>query len=386
MRAAGRGGDGAIVVLALAAAVELVASGRPPWVAALAGTWLLPLLARRRLPLVAPSLTVLVLGASVLVAGDQLHRIGAPVFASITASVVLGAGLARRQQRPARVWLTTAVLLATSLAAVLSLSPHPVEEFGLVLLLLVVSFVAGWTLPRRLEEARRARDRADRTEQVHERSARTAIADERAAIARELHDIVAHGVNVMTVQAAAARTLVPTDHDRARIAIDAVATAGTSAVVDLRRLCNVLGGVDDPLHPPPCLADLELLVRRFREAGLQLQLIHDELPLGMPAGVEATAYRIVQEALTNTLKHAGRTTACVTIRADQEQLRISVVDAGAPAASGSGGPRQGREARPGAGQGLAGMRERVALYRGTLTAGPRGRGYEVVASLPVGTP
>jgi signal transduction histidine kinase len=385
MRAAGRGGDGAIVVLALAAMVELVTSDRPLWVAVLAGTWLLPLLARRRLPLVAPGLTVLLLGASVLVAGDQLHRIGAPVFASITASVVLGAGLARRQQRPAWVWLTTAVLLATSLAAVLSLSPHPAEEFGLVLLLLTVSLVAGWTLPRRLEEARRARERADRTEQVHERSVRTASADERAAIARELHDIVAHGVNVMTVQAAAARTLVPTDRERARVALDAVATAGTSAVLDLRRLCNVLGGVDDPLHPPPSLADLELLIRRFREAGLQLDLVRDELPREIPPGVEATAYRIVQEALTNTLKHAGRTTACVTVRSSDGQLRVSVVDAGASASARADGLER-RGDRPGAGQGLAGMRERVALYRGTLAAGPRGRGYEVVASLPVGTP
>jgi signal transduction histidine kinase len=386
MRTTGRGGDAAIVVLGVAAMIEVVSVGRPWWAAALVGTWLLPLIGRRRFPVAAPAAAVVVMAASVAFVGDQLHGIGGPAIATISASGALGAGLARRDRRPVPIWLVAAALLGSLLAAVLHLSPHPAEEFALVLLLLGVSLAAGWMLPRRLEDAMRARNRADRTEQSHEVSVRAAIADERAAIARELHDIVAHGVNVMTVQAAAARTLVPTDRERARTAIDAVSTAGTSAVLDLRRLCNVLGGVDDPRHPQPCLADLDTLVSRFREAGLRIDVVRGELPRHLPAGVEATGYRIVQEALTNTLKHAGRTTARVDVDYDDGMLRVSVVDAGTPQGVRAGPPHGCRDDDVHAGQGLPGMHERVALYQGELTAGPHGPGYRVAASLPVTTP
>jgi signal transduction histidine kinase len=384
MRTAGRGGDAAIVVLGVGAALEVVSVGRPWWVAALVGTWLLPLLGRRHLPLGAPAAVVVVLATSTLFVGDQLHSIGGPAIASIGASGVFGAGLARRDRRPVPISLRAVAVILVLLAALLHLSPHPAEEFAFVLLLLVVSLAAGWTLPRRLEDATRAQQRADRTEQHHEATARSAIADERAAIARELHDIVAHGVSVMTVQAAAARTLVPTDRERARTAIDAVSTAGTSAVLDLQRLCNVLGGVDDPRHPQPCLADLDTLISRFREAGLRVEVARGALPQSLPAGVEATGFRIVQEALTNTLKHAGRTTARVAVDYDDGRLRVSIVDAGASPGIRAGRPN-GDEGEVRLGQGLPGMRERVALYRGELTTGPNGRGYEVVADLPVTT-
>jgi signal transduction histidine kinase len=382
MRTAGRGGDAAFVVLGFAAALEVATVGRPWWVAALVGTWLLPLLGRHRFPLAAPAATMAVMTASILFVGDQLHSIGGPAIASISATGVLSAGLARRERRSVRAWLMAAALVVVLFAAVLHLSPHPGEEFGLLLLFLGVSLAAGWTLPRRLEDAARARQRADRTEQSHDASVRSAIVDERAAIARELHDIVAHGVNVMTVQAAAARTLVPTDRERARTAIDAVSTAGTSAVLDLRRLCSVLGGVHDSRQPQPCLADLDTLICRFREAGLRIDVARGELPRSMPAGVEATGYRIVQEALTNTLKHAGRTTARVDVGYGDGLLRVSVVDAGTPHDV-RVGPPQARGDDAHVGQGLLGMHERVALYRGELTSGPHGRGYEVVATLPV---
>jgi signal transduction histidine kinase len=385
MSTAGRGGDAAFVVLGVAATLEVLSVGRPWWVAALVGTWLLPLLGRRRFPLAAPAATVGVMAASILFVGGQLHSIGGPAIASICASGMLGAGLARRERRPARIWLLAVAVIVSVFAAVLHLSPHPAEEFGLVLLFLAVSLAAGWTLPRRLADATRARQRADRTEQSHDASLRSAITDERAAIARELHDIVAHGVNVMTVQAAAARTLVPTDRERARTAIDAVSTAGTSAVLDLRRLCNVLGGVDDPRQPQPQLADLDTLFCRFREAGLQIDVARGELPPGMPAGIEATSYRIVQEALTNTLKHAGRTTARVGVGFGEGILRVSVVDAGTPQGI-RAGPPPARRDDAFVGQGLPGMRERVALYHGELTTGPHGRGYEVIATLPVRAP
>lgn len=382
MRTAGRGGDAAIVVLGVAATLEVVSVGRSWWVAALVATWLLPLLGRRRFPLAAPTAAVGLMAASIGIVGDQLQGIGGPAIASIGASGVFGAGLARRERRPVSIWLLATAGILVLLAAVLHLSRHPFEEFALVLLLLVVSSAAGWTLARRQEDATRARQRADRTEQSHNATVRSAIADERAAIARELHDIVAHGVNVMTVQAAAARTLIPTDRERARTAIDAISTAGTTAVLDLRRLCNVLGGIDDPRHPQPCLGDLDTLIDRFREAGLRVDVTCGELPESIPAGVEVTGYRIVQEALTNTLKHAGRTTARVDVGYGDGLLRISVVDAGTPR-----GVRAGPPQAPGGGihvgQGLPGMHERVALYRGELTVAPQGRGYEVLAVLPV---
>jgi signal transduction histidine kinase len=384
MRTAGRGADAAFLVLGVAATLEVVWLGRPWWVAALVGTWLLPLLARRRFPLAAPAATVVLMAVSILFVGDHLHSTGGPAIASISATGVLGTGLAGRDRRPVRTWLMAAALVVVLLAAVLHLSPHPAEEFVLLLLFLGVPFVAGWTLPRRREDATQARQRADRTEQSHDASVRAAIAEERAAIARELHDIVAHGVNVMTVQAAAARTLVPTDRERAQTAIDAVATAGTSAVLDLRRLCSVLGGVHDPRQPQPCLADLDTLICRFREAGLRIDVARGELPPSLPPGVEATGYRIVQEALTNTLKHAGRTTARVDVGYGDGVLRVSVVDAGTTQGVRSGPPACGDDVH--IGQGLSGMRERVALYHGGLLTRPNGRGYEVVATFPVPAP
>jgi len=202
------------------------------------------------------------------------------------------------------------------------------------------------------------------------------LAEERARIARELHDVVAHGVSLMTVQAGAARTVASVDPEGAVQAMAAVEQAGRQALGELRHLLQVLrpDSADGELGPQPGLADIPRLVSQLGEAGLQVSLDADPAPVGLPGRVDLFAFRIVQEALTNALKHAGPGTAVsVTVRIDHRALTIDVADDG-----------PGSDAPAGTGHGLVGMRERTQLLGGSLRAGPRpGGGFEVAAVLPL---
>jgi len=267
---------------------------------------------------------------------------------------------------------TAAVVVIYSMAAghnVGSMVPH-VVVFATVGIL-------GDNLRNRRDYLRGLQERAERLEREREQEAERAVQDERTRIARELHDVVAHSVSVMVVQAGAARRVLSRDPGRAAEALSSVEGTGRQALEELRRLLGVLRTRDEPagdLTPQPGIADLEALVRQMVDAGLQVLLDVEGEPRPLPSGLDLTAYRIVQEALTNTLKHAGPARAHVTLRYGPRALEVKVTyDGRGVAVVGAGGP---------GGHGLVGMRERVALYGGRLRAGPRrGGGFEVLAVL-----
>ena len=220
-------------------------------------------------------------------------------------------------------------------------------------------------------------NRATQLEREHAAEARRAVAEERTRIARELHDVVAHRVSVMTVQAGAAKTVSAADPDGARRAMEAVEQAGRQALNELRHLLGVLRPVTDAdgLGPQPGIAEVRRLVDQFRDAGLDISLTVDAAQTDLPARVDLSTYRIVQEALTNVLKHAGPSARTeVRLGSDNERVAIEVLDNG-----------QGATILPGSGHGIAGMRERAQLLGGSLEAGPRPGGrFQVVAHLPIG--
>jgi signal transduction histidine kinase len=240
---------------------------------------------------------------------------------------------------------------------------------------LAIAWLVGRVMGRGRLEASVLRDRARRLEREREEKARLAVAEERMRIARELHDSIAHSVSVMVVQAAAAEQVLPHSPERATDALVAIQDIGRQAVVELRRMLGILRarGEGASLVPEPGVAALEALVAQVREVGLPVELTVEGEPQPLSSGVDRSAYRIVQEALTNTLKHAGPATAEVTLTYADQALEIDVRDDGMGAPDGLAG-----------GFGLAGMRERATLYGGALESGPRpGRGYALHASLPL---
>src|SRR5207248_3034774 len=218
-------------------------------------------------------------------------------------------------------------------------------------------------------------ERAELAEREREVAAREAVVEERARIARELHDVVAHNVSMMVVQAGAERRVVDAANGSTREVLQTIEQIGRSALTEMRRLLGMLrSDADDPLAPQPGLDDLPTLVGQVREAGLPVELQVDGERRELPVGIELSAYRIVQEALTNALKHAGEAHATVRVRYGADSLELEIVDDGAgaraPVASG--------------GHGLVGMRERVALYGGRLDAGRRpSGGFAVRVLLPI---
>jgi signal transduction histidine kinase len=227
-------------------------------------------------------------------------------------------------------------------------------------------------------------DRAQRLERAREGDARTARVEERARIARELHDVVAHHVSVMTVQAGAARRILDKDPGSAREAMSTIEGLGRTALSEMRRIVGVLRTERDPEHagrelsPQPGLHDIGGLIDRVRETGLMVQLWIEGEPRTLSPGVDLAVYRLVQEALTNTLKHAGpQARAWVRIHYAAQGVNVEIEDDGRGAAAGL--PANGDNR----GHGLVGMRERVALYGGELRIGPRtGGGFEVRARFP----
>jgi signal transduction histidine kinase len=225
--------------------------------------------------------------------------------------------------------------------------------------------------------------RAARLEREREERAAQATQEERARIARELHDVIAHNVSVMVIQASAGEELFDANPQRAREALSAVASTGRDALGELRRLLGVIRPGPDDKDPPaygpqPGLAALPELLDQVRDTGLAVTLAIDGESPEVPEAAALCAYRLVQEALTNTIKHAGATRADVELRYGPAELVVSIRD------DGVGGGAGGQANEPGGGRGLIGMRERVALFGGHLDTGPtRGGGYQVTARLPL---
>jgi signal transduction histidine kinase len=218
--------------------------------------------------------------------------------------------------------------------------------------------------------------RASRAELEREERAEAAVASERGRIARELHDIIAHNVSVMVVQAEAADEMLDRNQpERARAPVQTIEETGRAALSDMRRMLGILREADTrpAFAPQPGIANLELLLAKMRESGLPVELEVEGEPRPLPPGIDLSAFRIVQEALTNALKHAGPARAHVLVRFMPEVVELEIEDDGA----GPGGETAG-------GHGLVGMRQRVALFGGELAAGPRKEGgFRVRALLPV---
>jgi len=240
----------------------------------------------------------------------------------------------------------------------------------------VVAWLGGWALHQRQAAAERHRGRADEAEQRREEDARRAVEIERARIARELHDMISHSVSVMVMQAAVERRLVEGEHPRFAKTLHEIESAGRDALGELRTLLGVLhdtthGG---ELAPQPGLDDLPALIERVRDAGLPVELSVEGEQVAVPPALQLTAFRIVQEGLTNVLKHAGEARADVVVTYEPTRLRLEVRDDGL---SPNG-------TTPGTG--LVGLRERAALYGGELeTFAPSEGGFVLRASLPVKT-
>ena len=248
--------------------------------------------------------------------------------------------------------------------------------FNLVFVTAALAF--GNTMARRREYEVALVDRAAELEREREEKARRAVFDERVRIARELHDVVAHHVSVMGVQAGAARRVLERSPGQAAQALTNIEDASRHAVAELQRLLGFLrrdGEVDQPT-PQPNLRQLDALAEEVRRVGLDVELSVEGRAQPLPETVELSAYRIVQEALTNTIRHAGATKATVLLRYEPEELQIEVTDDGA------GRPQQESTTR--VGHGLIGMRERANLHGGRVSAGPRPEGgFGVRATFPL---
>ncbi|TMR09586.1 sensor histidine kinase [Nonomuraea turkmeniaca] len=246
----------------------------------------------------------------------------------------------------------------------------------MVVVVLVAVWGAGRSLRLRRAYLEELKDRATRLERAHAADTRAVRAEERSRIARELHDVVAHHVSVMIVQAAAARRVLASDQELAGEALSAIEQTGRMAMAEMRNIVGVLRtDARAELGPQPGVQDLPALVEQMREAGLPTRLQVEGEPLPLPAGVDLAAYRLVQEGLTNSLRHAGAgAEAVVTVRHKPRELDVRVED------DGKGGPDLPMRS----GHGLVGIRERVALYGGILSIGPLpGGGFEVRARFPL---
>ena len=268
-------------------------------------------------------------------------------------------------------------------------SAQSISDYVFISLRFIVSWVAGYALRERAEQAEAAEMRAalaerereaaelraSFAEREREAAARVAVAEERSAIARELHDIVAHAMSVMVLQVGAVRHRLPHTRTEDKQALGRVEQAGRTALAEMRRLLGAMRSNADgvALGPQPGLDSLESLLEDLRGAGLPVQLQLEGNPLQLPRAIDLSAYRIVQEALTNTLKHAHASQANVTVRYEPNHVELEVRDDG-----------QGMGSSNGTGHGLVGIRERVKIYGGQMTAGPAtDGGFVLTARLPV---
>jgi signal transduction histidine kinase len=369
-----------IVVAAIAAALGTALRDDPGhptglllWFEVLAvGGVILGLVWRRRFPFAAPAAMWLVCAALSFVDGRLITDNDAVFVAGMGAALLLGN---LRQVRQARLGLA---LVVGSAAIVVYNGPNRVSG-GLIFtpVLFALAWLVGYALRERAEQSEAAEERAIRAERERETAARVAVAEERGRIARELHDVVAHAVSVMVLQVGAVRHRMPETDTEDRDALRNVEQAGRTALAEMRRLLNAMRSEGDGLEllPHPGLDDLDALVADVRATGLAVEVRRHGEPVPLPPGLDLSAYRIVQEALTNVLKHAAEARARVVLEYADDALAVTVTDDGIP------GPLNGNG--HGGGHGLIGIRERVAVVGGEVDAGPRPEGgYEIRARLP----
>jgi signal transduction histidine kinase len=327
---------------------------------------------RRRLPLVP-----LVAGAALIelsnLAVPALGNTGTFFLAYVLA--IYAAGRHTSGRATALAGLTLAV--AFPLAALEPGQAFSISDAVFIAVAFVGPFVAGRVIRHRLATESVLHGRAAELERERDVKAREAVAQERVRIARELHDVVAHAISVMVLQARGGRRKLPDGAAETRAALDAIEGAGEQALAEMRRLLGMLRQDDEELAlaPQPSLSRIDELVASLGATGLPVELRIEGDPVELPGGMDVSAFRIVQEALTNALKHAGPARARVTLRYSPDDLELEIIDDGR--GNGHGG---------GTGHGLAGIRERVAVYGGELESGrlPEG-GYALRARLPLGS-
>ena len=283
-------------------------------------------------------------------------------------------------------WARRWVLIAASLLALAAIPLAAIEpgqavgfgDFAFFAVFFAAPIVTGRLFRYRSERERALVDRTTTLELEQDIRAAEAVAQERGRIARELHDVVAHAISVIVVQARGARHVLDEEPAEARAALEAIERAGEQALVEMRRLLGILRSADEraALAPQPGIARLGELASQIAAAGLPVEVDVQGKPVELPPGIDVSAYRIVQEALTNALKHAGPAHAHVTVRYAGDALELEVTDDGA--GSGNGG---------GSGHGLLGIRERVGVYGGQLESGRRAEGgFGIRVRLPLAGP
>jgi signal transduction histidine kinase len=366
-----------IALLAIAAMLEVVVGRDSPgaprslWFALPAiAIMVLPIFARRRFPFGAPT-AYWVLSVAVSFVDWRLIPFAVSLFVVGLAAAFLLGNL--RSAYQAGIGLVIAV--AGSAIVTYNIPGHSVDELVFIPLEFAIAWVAGFALRERVEQAEAAEVRAALAERERDAAARIAVAEERARIARELHDVVAHAVSVMVLQVGAVRHKLPDGQAEDRDALGDVERAGRTALAEMRQLLAAMrrDGDEAELVPQPGLDGLDALLKEIERAGLpvELHLAGDAVPL--PRGIDLSAYRIIQEGLTNALKHAHAPDADVTLRYRPDGLEIEVRDNG-----------QGASANDGLGHGLVGIRERVKIYGGEMTAeSENGDGFVLRARLPL---
>jgi signal transduction histidine kinase len=321
---------------------------------------------RRSRPVVAGSV-MLAMFVLFNLAGDDVKSIQMPLMAALFAGYAMGAYTDGREAR-----IAPFVILVGVTAVTVTWEDTVFTDYIFPTAFVLIAWLAGRGVRTRTRLTEELHEAAVQAQEAHEEEVVRAAAEERRRIAREMHDVVAHSVSVMVVQAGGARRILDRDPARAVDAAAHIEEVGRAAMAEMRRLLGVLHHSDERA-PQPTMRELGALVERTRAAGLPVSLNVEGEPQSLPAGMDLAAYRVVQEALTNAIKHAGAAPTEVTVRWEPEHLELEIVDNGAPAANGSGG-----------GHGLVGMEERVRLYDGELRAGRReGGGFEVVARLPL---
>ncbi|WP_405068974.1 sensor histidine kinase [Kribbella sp. NBC_01510] len=334
-------------------------------------TIVLTLLARRRFPFGAPAVTWLWSAALSFVDGLLIVDKAGLFLAGMGAALLLG-NLPRDRQ--ARVGL--AIVLGGAAIVIYNDPNHVRGDVIFTPVLFAIGWLVGYALRERTEQTKAAEERATRAEREREAAARVAVAEERGRIARELHDVVAHAVSVMVLQVGAVRHRMPETDTEDRETLTNVEQAGRTALAEMRRLLNAMRHDDDELEllPHPGLGNLDALVDDVRAAGLPVRLQISGEPVALPPGLDLSAYRILQEGLTNALKHARASQAEVEVQYTATELRLEVRD------DGPGGP----STDAGVGHGLVGIRERVRIFGGGMSAGTsRAGGFVLRAQLPL---
>jgi len=329
----------------------------------------LPLLARRRFPFAAPAALWGLAAALSFVDGRLVVVTTTASIAGLVAAFLLGNLPDRTQARAGLV-----VVLAGAVILMYNNPSHTIGELVFIPVMFLGGWLAGFAVRQRAAQAEEAEERAARAERERATAARIAVAEERGRIARELHDIVAHAMSVMVLQVGAVRHRLPQSLTEDKDALRDVEKAGRAALAEMRRLLGAMhDGGDVELAPQPGLDNLDALAERVSRAGLPVHLQVEGDVVQLPRAVELSAYRIVQEGLTNSLKHAKASRADVTVRYGAEDLELEVRDDGV-----------GTSSSDGLGHGLVGIQERVKIYGGEMLVGAGSKGgFVLTARLPL---